>query len=299
VTFTADSQLVDRVLVAEAYDRQDAPILAVVVHFAEGGGTDTWLTRVDGNSSHYVIKYDGSLVQLVPESKAAGSMNPRLTRTTNDAAFTFGGETIRYGRAVLDEVLGKYAPIYVNRAVIAIEIEGFARDGLNPAQTITLVSLIKDIRNRRGRIGLLGHRDQQDYKACPGKKIPWALLGGHGLPATTESFDVKFIMAGEPGKLLQVPTGTDLFGLDGVRVTEVADPDGAELPFLGYADGRSDQYVVKAITGRVYTGGRSFPTWLVARVGTLIDAPSPEPEVPVVSATVTVDGKTFGPVNIP
>lgn len=185
MTFIPDSQLVDSVLVAEAYDRQGAPILGAVIHMAEGGGTDTWLTRIDGNSSHYVIKYSGKLVQLVPESKAAGSMNPRLTRTGNDKAFTQAGVSIQYGRAALDAVLGAYAPIYVNRAVIAIEIEGFASDGLNAAQTVTLVSLIKDIRNRRGPVGLLGHRDQQDYKACPGKFIPWNLLGGHG-PAATE-----------------------------------------------------------------------------------------------------------------
>ena len=233
MTFIPDSQLVDSVLVAEAYSRNGAPILGVVIHHAEGGGTDTWLTRIDGNSSHYVIKYSGKLVQLVPESKAAGSMNPRATRTTDDKPFTQAGVSIQYGRTALNAVLGGYAPTYVNRAVIAIEIEGFAADGPNTAQTVTLVSLIKDIRQRRGPVGLLGHRDQQDYKACPGKLIPWNLLGGHG-PATATEDDmlIPYHQVGteEVAGTVTVLTATSVIPLEGGRKAVAA---GITRPAIG------------------------------------------------------------------
>ena len=302
---TPDSPLVDRTLTAEAYSRNGAPILGIVIHMAEGGGTDTWLTRIDGNSSHYVIKYDGDLVQLVPESMAAGSMNPRLTRTTDDPPFDFGGETIRYGRTALDAVLGQYTT-YANRAVIAIEVEGFAAQGPNKAQTQILVSLVADIRKRRGPIGLLGHRDQQSYKACPGKRIPWSLLGGHG-PARQETDDVKFIqasgLAAAPSdKLLRLPAGTPLYGFDGAQVTTTA--SARDWPYVGLVDAHGGQYVILAGTGRVYDDGVTRPTLLVAKTGTLVDAPVPEPitvEVPAppVSYTVTVGGKPVGSVTLP
>lgn len=193
--YTPDTPLATIVRIAEAYSRNGAPILAIVVHMAEGGGTDTWLTRDDGNSSHYVIKYDGRIAQLVPESSAAGSMNPRLTRKGDDAPYVYGGRTITYGRSALDAVLGSYSPIYVNRAVIAIEVEGFAKDGPNAAQVTALTRLIADIKARRGPLGMLGHRDQQDYKPCPGHRVPWHLWGGHG--AAQE--DSVFIPVGSYG----------------------------------------------------------------------------------------------------
>lgn len=296
MTFVPDSQLVDRTLTAEAYDRKGAPILGVVIHFAEGGGTDTWLTRIDGNSSHYVIKYDGDLVQLVPETKAAGSMNPRLTRTTDDRPFTFEGETVVYGRTALNAVLGAYAPILVNRAVIAIEIEGFASAGLNPAQTITLLSLVKDIRRRRGPVGLLGHRDQQDYKACPGKRIPWAALGGHGPALVTETPDVKFIQAtGLNRLLLHLPAGTPLYGFDGSTVTVTSSE--RDWPYVGLADARSGEYVIVAGTKAPYDDGVTRPTLLVAKTGTIVEAPAPEPET--VEVTISANGKVVGTVNLP
>jgi hypothetical protein len=150
---------------------------------AEGGGTVSWLTRNDGNSSHYVVEYDGDVVQMVPEAMAAGSMNPKLTRSTNDAAFVYLGSACRYGISALKAVLGAY---YAdpNAVVIAIEVEGFAAVGPNAHQRAALARLVKDIRRRRGALGTLGHRDQQAYKACPGKKIPWVDYGGHAVKTT-------------------------------------------------------------------------------------------------------------------
>jgi hypothetical protein len=104
MAFPRDTSLVDRVLSApqsEWYDRKGYPILIFLVHMAEGGGTDTWLTRPDGNSSHYVIKYSGELVQMVPEAWAAGSVNPRMVRTSDDAPYTYMGETVVYGGTAL------------------------------------------------------------------------------------------------------------------------------------------------------------------------------------------------------
>lgn len=183
MSFRPDSPIVHAVTPsppAEIWTRT-SPIRGIAIHMAEGGGTVSWLTRADGNSSHYVIEYTGRLVQMVPEAKAAGSMNPRATRATDDKPFVYMGETIVYGATVLREVLGPDAG-NPNGAAIAIEIEGFAGKGPNAAQVETLVGLVRDIRSRRGNLGTFGHRDQQSYKACPGKLIPWALLGGHGLP---------------------------------------------------------------------------------------------------------------------
>ena len=67
-----------------------------------------------------------------------------------------------------------------NSAVISVEIEGFAAKGPNIDQRNSLASLVADVRSRYPGMGLLGHRDFADYKACPGAFIPWPKLGGHG-----------------------------------------------------------------------------------------------------------------------
>lgn len=180
-----DSPLVKRVEPSppgETWSRQGAAIAAIGIHMAEGGGTSAWLSRLDGNSSHYVVEYDGDLIQKVPEALAAGSMNPRLTRTTNDDPYTYLGTTVRYGITALRSALGA---LYrdPNRVIIAIEVEGFALTGPNAAQRSTLKRLVNDIRRRRGRKPCIGHRDQQSYKRCPGHKIPWVDYGGHAVAA--------------------------------------------------------------------------------------------------------------------
>ena len=291
MTFLPNSALVDSVLVAEAYSRNGAPILGVVIHMAEGGGTDTWLTRLDGNSSHYVIKYSGKLVQLVPETMAAGSMNPRATRTTDDAPFTFGGETIRYGRTALNAVLGAYAPTLINRAVIAIEIEGFASAGPSNAQNATLVDLIADIRKRRGPVGLLGHRDQQAYKACPGKRIPWYALGGHGPAtiATPESDDVTIPLSVNSLAAYDVTikAGTQLYDqafrplVEMERDTVV---DGLFATGTGYLG-------INIVTG----GIRQLA---LVKSGTVAYGPKPQPAQPI-PVEVTANGKVVGTVILP
>lgn len=182
-----DSPVASRYVPApDRWSRNGKPIRAVSIHMAEGGGTVGWLTRDDGNSSHYVVEYSGRVTQMVPEAMAAGSMNPKLTRTTNDPVFTYMGAAVRYGISSLKLALGAhyYDP---NAVVIAIEVEGFAAAGPNAVQRVALAKLIKDIRRRRGALPCIGHRDQQAYKACPGKKIPWGDYGGHAVKTTTTS----------------------------------------------------------------------------------------------------------------
>lgn len=196
---TPDSPLAATFVAApDHWPRNGAPIKAIACHMAEGGGTVQWLTHDDGNSSTYVCEFSGRIVQMVAESLAAGSLNPSLTRTTNDAAYTFEGERVVYGITVLRNALGAGA-LDPNRAVIAIETEGFARPltaaqrlrfpkanpagGPNAAQRAALKALVNDIRRRNGALPAIGHRDQQSYKACPGHAFPWADYGGHGVKA--------------------------------------------------------------------------------------------------------------------
>jgi hypothetical protein len=190
-----DSPLADRWLASPAGEQgarlgSVGDIKAVTIHMAEGGGTASWLSRLDGNSSHYVVEYTGAIVQMVRERNWAGSINPRDIRTTNDSPFVIDGETVRYGRAAQLTAVGITAAKDPNRYVIAIEVEGFAKSGPNEKQRASLKALVNDIRLRRGPLPCLGHRDWQDYKACPGKLIHWGDYGGHavkaaGIPAST------------------------------------------------------------------------------------------------------------------
>lgn len=189
------------------YGRRQGPVKAFVVHMAEGGGTVGYLARDQsrGVSVHYVIEYSGRIVQMLLESHASGSINPRDLRTTD------GPEP--YGATVRREVMGAWDRD-PNSAVISLEIEGFARVGPNDDQRAALVRLVGDVRSRYPTMGLLGHRDFADYKACPGARIPWALLGGHG-PATTEDPMLGPFPVGVDPKILTIKENAELLDLDG------------------------------------------------------------------------------------
>lgn len=233
MSFTPDTDLVDRVVpspAGEVWSRGGAPILGIAIHMAEGGGTENYLDNLDGNSSHYVIKYSGELVQMVPEAKAAGSMNPTLTRDDDDAAFTnYLGERIRYGITALKAVLGGWHRD-ANRVSIAIEIEGFAGKntstladplgGPNDKQERTLVALVNDIRDRRGALPAFGHRDQQKYKACPGRRIPWRLLGGHAVIPSSEAEPVPLTVTG----VIATPGTVTIANISGVQAVQIDNP---------------------------------------------------------------------------
>ena len=256
------------------WPRNGVSVKAIAIHHAEGGGTVSWLTHPDGNSSHYVVEYDGEVVQMVREDRAAGSINPTLVRTDDDPPFTFEGETVTYGVTANRAALGGdwRNP---NAAVIAIEIEGFAKDGPNDKQRAALQSLVADIRSRHPAIPALGHRDFQDYKACPGKRIPWLDYGGHGSIAKPAGDDVKFIQASDLGeaKLLRLPLATQLYYLDGTEAFKTSTAH--DWDFVGLGDAKGAEKVVSVNTGRVYPDAIPRPTLLISRTGTLIDAPAP------------------------
>jgi hypothetical protein len=155
------------------YGERTGPVRAFVVHMAEGGGTVGYLSRANPNgvSVHYVIERTGRIVQMLREDHAGGHVNPRMLRTTEGPP--------PYGATVRREVMGAWDRD-PNAATIAVEVEGFASTGPNPAEVQSLIELVGDVRTRYPTIGLLGHRDFQDYKRCPGVRIPWPALGGHG-----------------------------------------------------------------------------------------------------------------------
>ena len=192
----------------DVWSRGTVPIRAIAIHMAEGGGTVSWLTRDDGNSSHYVVEYDGDIVAMVHEEKAAGSINPRALRTTDDPSFTYLGSPCRYGDTAGKSLLGSHWT-NPNAAVIAIEVEGFAATGPNTKQRESLAKLVKDIRRRRGALGTLGHRDFQSYKACPGKRVPWVDYGGHAIKTLTTTIptgEVTTVAAIKGSNVPEAPT---------------------------------------------------------------------------------------------
>lgn len=280
---------------ASDYGVRKGPVRAFVVHMAEGGGTVGFLSRPNdrGVSVHYVVEKTGRIVQMLREDHASGSINPGDLRTTDDPSV--------FGATVGRKVMGEWWTD-PNSAVISCEVEGYAAAGPNATEHASLKRLIDDVRSRYPAMGLLGHRDFQDYKACPGRLIHWDELGGHG-PAK-EGDDVKFIQASglapDPSlRLLPLPANTPLYGFDGVRILTTGSADG--WPYVGLVDGHSGEKVIVYPTGKVYADGVSRPTQLVAKTAIApIDAP-----VPVTTTTipteyaVTVGGKAVGTVILP
>jgi hypothetical protein len=248
------------VAAAAQYGARKGPVKAFVVHMAEGGGTVGFLSRPNARnvSVHYVIERTGRIVQMVRESEASGSINPNDLRTTDDPA-TFGA-TVR--KAVMGE--WDRDP---NSAAITVEVEGFAADGPNPAQQAALKALIADVRSRFPTMGLLGHRDFQDYKACPGKLIPWSELGGPG-PASGGA-DVRFATVVK-GKLLPVKKGTAWKYLDGSS-GGVFGSD-ASVSVAGKADAHNGEWVVEINTGNPYSDLAPRPTLVLVESPTALTA---------------------------
>lgn len=183
----------------EDYGIRKGPVLGFVIHMAEGGGTVGFLSNPTvprGVSVHYVIEYTGRIVQMLLESHASGSINPQDIRTTDDPDGF-------YGATAAKAVMGDWWKD-PNSAVISVEIEGFAASGPNSAQHGSLRSLVNDVRSRFPLIGLLGHRDFAEYKACPGKLIHWDELGGHGI---NMGMHVTLAAPAQLGKLA-IPQGT-------------------------------------------------------------------------------------------
>lgn len=100
---------------------------------------------------------------------------------------------------------------------------------------------------------------------------------------------MKFIKA-VSGKVLRLPAGTDLFNFEGARETEVpATPASRIYPFIGSVDGVAGQNAILVPTGSVYVDGATRPTWLLAKAGTIEDAPAvipPEDTSPFTQADI-------------
>lgn len=157
------------------------PRRAFVVHMAEGGGTVGYLSRPNTNdvSVHFVIEGTGRIVQMLKLDHMHSSIRTTAIRMSDDADGF-------YGRTAAKAVMGEWADVSSgtlgpNHASIAVEIEGFAIEGPNEHQEAALVELMGFLEGRFPGIRALGHRDFASYKACPGRKIDWASIGGHGV----------------------------------------------------------------------------------------------------------------------
>lgn len=189
-------------------------VQALVVHFAEGGSTVHYFeTTTRDVSAHFVLQYDGTIVQMVRDEDADHCQH------ISYGSWLYPGDlTRKNGVAVLGDVMSSQDPTRVNRYVHAIELEGFRAQGPNPAQSAALAAWVAERRATFPTIrGLLGHGDIQD-KGCPGALIPWALLGGHGLwEEDMPAFPFR-VPGGARAGTVTIPAGIDTFRVkDGTK----------------------------------------------------------------------------------
>jgi hypothetical protein len=210
------------------------PRLAITWHHAEGGGTVGFLSRENPNgvAVHFVIEYSGRIVQMLPLDHMQASIRATEIRTTDDAPYTWGGVPVTYGATAARAVLGDWARVGStlgpNHASIGAEIEGFAKDGPNSAQADAMARLSADMGNRYPEIRSLAHRDFADYKVCPGHKIPWDRVGGHG-PEVPDM--VPLVITSTTPKVVSLPAGAQLVNPDGTALVKVSLAQKAASPY--------------------------------------------------------------------
>jgi hypothetical protein len=217
---------------------------SLVVHMTEGSGTEADVDYLANNplrgvSVHFVILKTGEIVQMLGWGRIAGSINPNELRTTDDPPYTSpDGARVVYGATLRDAIMGSW----INGGLLAVEVGGKAVDGPNQAQSEALVRLVADVRTRYPGLPVLGHRDFTSTKGCPGHKVLWASLGGHGKPVVPPkapedpmgvSIKLGSTASGDPLSAFGMATlkgaGHDLISVATSAVVGKDMPDGASL----------------------------------------------------------------------
>lgn len=164
--FPPDSPLVDHVAVSPNHEERklDGAADILLLHYTGMDSTDAALARLVSAeakvSSHYLIRENGSVLQLVPETLRAFHAGVSSWEGTSD----------------------------INSRSIGIEIANKGHDQGCPdfpeAQIVATIALCQDIARRR-RIRpdrVLGHSDVAPArKRDPGEKFPWARLAAAGI----------------------------------------------------------------------------------------------------------------------
>ena len=219
------------------YGKAAGPRLGITWHMAEGGGTVAYLAKDNPNgvSVHFVIDRDGEIVRMLHLDHANGSIRPTAIRTTDDAPYRWAGVPVTYGASAAAAVLGPWHRD-PNSATLGVEIEGFAADGPSAVQAAAMVRLYADLAIRFPGIRSLAHRDFADYKACPGRKLPWDRVGGHGpeVPIAMQRFALRPPKIGD--YVLNVDTA--LIAMDASRVPVKAGRTGGVFGNVVLEDGR-------------------------------------------------------------
>jgi hypothetical protein len=235
---------------------------ALVVHMTEGSGTEADVDYLANNplrgvSVHFVIVKTGEIVQMLGWNRIAGSINPNELRTTDDPPYTSpDGARVVYGATLRDAIMGSW----INGGLLAVEVGGKAVDGPNQAQSEALVRLLADVRTRYPSLPVLGHRDFTSTKGCPGHKVLWASLGGHGKPAAPEDPVQRFLVPEGPQQLATLKDGTWLYVYSDLRTdpANVQVNPGRTFPYVGKHSSTPD---VRSVAYEPATADDNLSSW--------------------------------------
>lgn len=167
---TPDSPLVARVIASPNHgERKPVPVDILLLHYTGMATTDAALERLCDPaaevSSHYLVREDGTILQLVPEARRAHHAGKSFWQGETD----------------------------VNSRSIGIEIgnggHDFGLPAYPPGQIAAVIALCRDIMERRGIVPerVLAHSDvSPDRKRDPGELFPWHELAAAGVGVWVE-----------------------------------------------------------------------------------------------------------------